>query len=134
MRRAYKLTSYLYPIVLALTSGAGALILIKNLKAGAYDVTQDSIGLPIGVTLMVFLILALTHLLQILLLRRACANSFANILLKISAYLIATVSLLILVDRIMYWSTPNHAVLAILYGFTAITFVVFQMQTIAQLK
>lgn len=134
MRRAYKLTSYLYPIVLALTSGAGALILIKNLKAGAYDVTQDSIGLPIGVTLMVFLILALTHLLQILLLRLACANSFANILLKISAYLIATVSLLILVDRIVYWSTPNHAILAILYGVTAITFVVFQMQTIAQLK
>ncbi|MEN5312092.1 hypothetical protein [Pseudomonas koreensis] len=134
MRRAYKLTSYLHPIVLALTSGAGALILIKNLKAGAYDVNQDSIGLPIGVTLMVFLILALTHLLQILLLRRACANSLANILLKISAYLIATVSLLILVDRIVYWSTPNHAILAILYGVTAITFVVFQMQTIAQLK
>ncbi|MBT9264660.1 hypothetical protein KKQ10_07220 [Pseudomonas sp. MG-9] len=134
MRRTYRLISYLYPIVLALTSGAGVLILIKNLKAGTYDVSQDSIGLPIGVTLMVFLILALTHLLQILLLRWACANSFAALLLKISAYLIATVSLLILVDRIVYWSIPNHAVIAILYGVTAITFVVFQMQTIAQLK
>jgi hypothetical protein len=134
MSRTYTLLSYLYPTALALTSGAGALTLIKNLKAGTYDVNQDSIGLPIGVTLIIFLTLALMHLLQILLLRWARANSFAGLLLKISAYLFATISLVILVDRIAYWSTPHHAVIAILYGVTAITFAVFQIQTVVRSK
>ncbi|WP_025109145.1 hypothetical protein [Pseudomonas sp. H1h] len=134
MNRACKLLIYIYPIVLALTSGAGVLILIKNLRAEIYDVNQDSIGLPIGATLIIFLTLTLTHLLQILLLRWAYTHSLAGLLLKMSAYLIATVSLVILVDRIVYWSEPHHAIIAILYGVTAITFVVFQMQTFAQLK
>ncbi|MCX2543804.1 hypothetical protein [Pseudomonas sp. COW5] len=124
----------MYLTVLALTSGAGALILIKNLKSEIYDIHQDSIGLPIGTTLIIFLTLSLMHLLQILLLRRARANSFAGLLLKISAYLIATISLVILVDRIVYWSIPHHAVIAILYGVTAITFAVFQIQTLVRLK
>ncbi|MBH3403627.1 hypothetical protein I5P86_01040 [Pseudomonas glycinae] len=134
MSRTYKLLSYLYPTALALTSGAVALTLIKNLKAGTYDINQDSIGLPIGVTLIIFLTLALIHLLQILLLRWARANSCAGLLLKISAYLIATISLVILVDRIVYWSIPHHAIIAILYGVTAITFAVFQIHTVVRLK
>lgn len=134
MSRTYKLLSYLYPTALALTSGAGALTLIKNLKAGTYDTHQDSIGLPIGVMLIIFLTLALMHLLQILLLRWARANSCAGLLLKISAYLIATISLVILVDRIVYWSIPHHAIIAILYGVTAITFAVFQIHTVVRLK
>lgn len=134
MSRTYKLPSYIYLITLALTSGAGALILLKNLETGIYSVNQDSIGLPIGVTLIIFLTLTLTHLLQILLLRRAHTKSFAGLLLKISAYLIATISLMILVDRIVYWSMPHHAIIAILYGVTAVTFVVVQMRTFAHLK
>jgi len=134
MKRDYELSGYLYLIALALTSGAGALTLIKNLKAGTYDINQDSIGLPFGVTLIIFLTLSLMHLLQVFLIRRARANSFAGLLLKISAYLIATISLVILVDRVVYWSTPHHAVIAILYGVTAITFAVFQIQTLVRLK
>jgi hypothetical protein len=134
MNRTYKLLSYTYLIALAVTSGAVALILIINLKTETYDVNQDSIGLPIGITLIIFLTLALMHLLQILLLRWARANSFAGLLLKISAYLIATISLAILVDRIVYWSTPHHAVIAILYGMTAITLTIFQIQTLVRLK
>ncbi|MDD1139918.1 hypothetical protein M5G22_20350 [Pseudomonas sp. TNT2022 ID233] len=134
MSRTYTLLSYVYPTALALTSGAGALTLIKNLKAGTYDINQDSIGLPIGVILAIFLTLALMHQLQILLLRWARANSFAGLLLKITAYLIATISLVILVDRIVYWSIPHHAIIAILYGVTAITFAVFQIQTLVRLK
>lgn len=134
MSRTYTLLGYVYPTALALTSGAGALTLIKNLKAGTYDINQDSIGLPIGVTLIIFLTLSLTHLLQILLLRWARANSLAGLLLKIAACLIATISLVILVDRIVYWSIPHHAIIAILYGVTAITFAVFQIQTLVRLK
>ncbi|MCU0116824.1 hypothetical protein N8H74_01065 [Pseudomonas sp. B2M1-30] len=134
MNITYKLFSYIYPIALTITSGAGILILVENLEAGAYDVNQDSIGLPIGVTLVIFLTLALTHLLQIFLLCRGHANFFAGLLLKISSCLFATVSLVILVDRIVYWSIPNHAIIAILYGVTAVTFVALQMQTFAQWK
>lgn len=134
MSRTYKLSSHIYLTTLALTSGAGVLILVKNLETETYGVNQDSIGLPIGVTLIIFLTLTLTHLLQVLLLRWAHTKSFASLLLKISAYLIATVSLMILVDRIVYWSMPHHAIIAILYGVTALTLVVFQMQTFAHLK
>lgn len=134
MNITYKPFSYIYPIALAITSGAAILILIKNLESGIYDVNQDSIGLPISVTLLISLALALTHLLQIFLLRRGRASLGAGLLLKISAYLIATVSLVILVDRVVYWSISNHAIIAILYGVTAVTFVAFQRQTFAQLK
>jgi len=134
MDRTCRLLRYLYPIALVLTSGAGVLVLIENLKSETYDISQDTIGLPIGVTLMIFLTLALMHLLQILLLGWANTNSLRGLLLKISAYLIATLSLLILVDRIVYWSMPHHTVISILYGVTALTFVAFQMQTFAQSK
>ncbi|RIJ10922.1 hypothetical protein DXT77_10175 [Pseudomonas sp. 91RF] len=134
MDRTCRLLRYLYPIVLVLTSGTGVLVLIENLKSETYDISQDSISLPIGVTLIIFLTLALMHLLQILLLGWAHTNSLRGLLLKISAYLIATLSLLILVDRIVYWSMPHHTVIAILYGVTAVTFVAFQMQTFAQSK
>ena len=134
MMRLYKFSNYTYPIFLALTFCAGVFILTKNLEAQIYDINQDSIGLPIGVMLAIWLTLTLTHLIQNLLLWKSRTRVSASLIRKISAYLIAAASLMILVDRIIYWSIPNHAVIAMFYSASAITFIAFQVSSFAQLK
>lgn len=134
MKTLYKFSSCTYLILLAVTFCAGVFILTKNLEAQIYDVHQDSIGIPFSVMFAIWLTLTLNHLMQILLLRRSPIRFSARLIRKIPAYLLATVSLVILVESIVYWSIPNHAVIAIFYVASAITFIAFQVSTFAQLK
>jgi len=134
MKRFYKFSSSTYLILLAVTFCTGVFILTKNLEAQIYDAKQDSIGLPFSVMFAIWLTLTLNHLMQILLLRKSRTRFSASPIRKIPAYLLATVSLVILVECIVYWSIPNHAVIAIFYVASAITFIAFQVSTFAQLK
>lgn len=134
MKRLYKFSSCTYLILLAVTFCTGVFILTKNLEAQIYDANQDSIGIPFSVMFAIWLTLTLNHLMQILLLRKSPTRSAARLIRKIPAYLLATVSLVILVESIVYWSIPNHAVIAIFYVASAITFIAFQVSTFAQLK
>lgn len=134
MKRLYKLSSCTYLILLAVTFCTGALILTKNLEAQIYDANQDSIGIPFSVMFAIWLTLTLNHLMQILLLRKSRTRPSANLIRKTPAYFLAAVSLVILVESIVYWSIPNHAVIAIFYVASAITFIVFQVSTFSQLK
>jgi hypothetical protein len=134
MKRLYKFSSCTYLILLTVTFCTGVFILTKNLEAQIYDAKQDSIGLPFSVMFAIWLTLTLNHLMQILLLRKSRTRFSASLIRKIPAYLLATVSLVILVESIVYWSIPNHAVIAIFYVASAITFIAFQVSTFAQLK
>ena len=134
MKRFYKFSSCTYLILLAVTFCTGAFILTKNLEAQIYDAKQDSIGIPFSVMFAIWLTLTLNHLMQILLLRKSRTRFSASPIRKIPAYLLATVSLVILVGSIVYWSIPNHAVIAIFYVASAITFIAFQVSTFAQSK
>lgn len=134
MKRFYKFSSCTYLILLAVTFCTGVFILTKNLEAQIYDAKQDSIGIPFSVMFAIWLTLTLNHLMQILLLRKSRTRFPASLIRKIPAYLLATVSLVILVGSIVYWSIPNHAVIAIFYVASAITFIAFQVSTFAQSK
>ena len=134
MKRLYKFSSCTYLILLAVTFCTGVFILTKNLEAQIYDAKQDSIGLPFSVMFAIWLTLTLNHLMQILLLRKSRTRFSASPIRKIPAYLLATVSLVILVESTVYWSIPNHAVIAIFYVASTITFIAFQVSTFAQLK
>lgn len=134
MKRFYKFSSCTYLILLAVTFCTGVFILTKNLEAQIYDAKQDSIGIPFSVMFAIWLTLTLNHLMQILLLRKSRTRFSASPIRKIPAYLLATVSLVILVGSIVYWSIPNHAVIAIFYVASAITFIAFQVSTFAQSK
>lgn len=134
MKRFYKFSSCTYLILLAVTFCTGVFILTKNLEAQIYDADQDSIGIPFSVMFAIWLILTLNHLMQILLLRKSWTRFSASLIRKIPAYLLAAVSLVILVESIVYWSIPNHAVIAIFYVASAITFIAFQVGTFAQLE
>lgn len=134
MKRLYTFSSYTYLTLLAVTFCAGVFILTKNLEAQIYDVNQDSIGLPIGVMFATWTILTLSHLIQILLLRKSHTRFSASLIRKIPGYLLAAVSLIILVGSIVYWSVPIHAVIAMLYGACAITLIAFQVSSFARLK
>lgn len=134
MKRFYKFSSCTYLILLAVTFCTGVFILTKNLEAQIYDAKKDSIGIPFSVMFAIWLTLTLNHLMQILLLRKSRTRFSASPIRKIPAYLLATVSLVILVGSIVYWSIPNHAVIAIFYVASAITFIAFQVSTFAQSK
>jgi len=134
MKRLYKFSSYTYLILLAVTFCTGVFILTKNLEAQLYDANQDSIGIPFSVMLAIWLTLTLNHLMQTLLLRKSRTRLSASLIRKIPAYFLAAVSLVILVESIVYWSIPNHAVIAIFYVASAIAFIAFQASTFAQLK
>ena len=134
MKRFYKFSSCTYLILLAVTFCTGVFILTKNLEAQIYDAKQDSIGIPFSVMFAIWLTLTLNHLMQILLLRKSRTRFSASLIRKIPAYLLATVSLVILVGSIVYWSIPNHAVIAIFYVASAITLIAFQVSTFAQSK
>lgn len=134
MKRFYKFSSCTYLILLAVTFCAGVFILTKNLEAQIYDADQDSIGIPFSVMFAIWLTLTLNHLMQILLLRKSWTRFSASLIRKIPAYLLAAASLVILVESIVYWSIPNHAVIAIFYVASAITFIAFQVGTFAQLE
>lgn len=134
MKRLYTFSSYTYLILLAVTFCASVFILTKNLEAQIYDVNQDSIGLPIGVMFAIWTILTLSHLMQILLLRKSHTRSSASLIRKIPGYLLAAVSVIILVESIVYWSVPIHAVIAMFYGASAITLIAFQVSSFARLK
>jgi len=134
MKRFYKFSSCTYLILLAVTFCTGVFILTKNLKAQIYDADQDSVGIPFSVMLAIWLTLTLNHLMQILLLRKSRTRFSASLIRKIPAYFLAAVSLVILVESIVYWSIPNHAVIAIFYVASAITFIAFQVSTFAQLE
>ena len=130
MKPLYKHLNYIYPVLLVITSSVAILTIFKNLSTGIYNTDRDSIGIPIGAILIAGLMLFIFHLMQIFLYKKARAHHANEILIKISALIIAIASFVILADSINYWATPNHLIISTFYSISTIAFTTLQLQLV----
>lgn len=115
--------NYIYPLLVLITSTTATTIIIKNQITGTYNINQDSIAIPIAFIAAIFLSLTITHLLQLICNARESDPRCSRLLLAMISALLTITSIAILAGSSLFWYTPDHFFISMLYSLTATVYI-----------